>query len=613
MKKALIFLFIFGFMLSLAGQIPVQGKTGYWLIDAYGDTLNREAYDYLHPNGGPYFLAIDDGSFFYINDSGRIWWKQEFQVAYPFNGQYALVRKDGAYRYLSTQGLYFDSLSWPKAASSYGDFLIYGQDSGYVASPDGSILLRTPHLLFAASKGGIFEWDKEDQIVRQYIGREKRNFRRANEFTDVDTLAFNHQGYAFIESDGFFSVYDENGQMLFEKQARSNYYLSVFIMWGSYLYLDQIGNVSYRFENEIGAEPMIDATQSFYRNIDNRFGAAVLLAESFRDEGVVKLRGSDRWALYSERNKGVEGYFLFDEVLPSDDSNFLLVRQGIKWFMLEVNKDLLHPLPYRHVHPLGYAEQRFYGSNNNAPEFWDKTWAYHHWEDSVFSKEVYRFPKPKFNSDHWAPSKSYHLVFPDLLKLWRNDSLILVNTKGEELAVDAANPEQEFSLEHYFMPEFHLHTRNLKAIRKRHDYKSRRFKPYLELKGNRLIASIVNNTRDSVALSTQDHYVEINLQYRYSYKPEKWRNITRFNPESFGDYPVNYWVPAKHKLSKDLPLPPGDAYVSLRLKLISSHTAEAIYSEPIKYRIPSSLILGHPYFPEYGARNLSHFQWERQH
>lgn len=611
MKKAFPYLILSTLWCLLASaQSPVQSEAGYWLIDEFGDTLNRAPYDYIHPKGKEHFLVVDGGDFFYINDSGRKWWNQTFQVAYPFKGPYALVRKEGAYRYLSREGLYFDSLAWPKAPIVYKDFLLYGEDSTFVVSPDGSRLLKSTHPLFAASECGIFEWDKAQGVVRQYIGRDKRSFRLANTFEEVDTLAFNHQGYAFIESDSLFSVYDDRGQMLFENQARSNYYLSVQIMWGAYLFVDRLANLSYQFENEIGAEPMIDASQSVYRDIDNRFGGAVLLAESFRNEGVAQIRGSEKWGLYRQRNTGIEGPFLFDEVLPSDDNDQLLVRQGLDWYLFDVNKEVRYPLDYRYIHPFGYAEGRFYGSNDPQADFWSKRWAYHHWEDSFQSAEVYRFTDPKLARHTWSPLIRRQMEFPDLLKLWRNDSLFLVNSKGEALAYDAARADLAYTLENYLMPEFHLHARDVKALEKKNDYKRRQFKPYLELKEGKLFASLVNNTKDTVRIQTLDWHLTGFIEYRYSYEPEKWRPITRLQPEFISDYSESYALPPKHILQREVPFPPGDAYVALRLRVEVSTYGEALYSEPLMVSIPSSAILGHPYLGEFGARNFFEFQWK---
>jgi len=607
MKKALLS-FCLALSLNAWAQVPVHSDAGFWLIDDYRDTLNREAYEYIHPQGKEYYLAIDRGDFFYINESGRRLANLEFQVAYPFKGSFALVYHEHKYQYLSDKGQFYPAPDWPKEPSLFGELIVIGEGPYLLQNADGDTVLLSEDPLFTTTKSGLYAWNKNEKRVHQYIGKNKRDFRLAHTFEAVDTLAFNHQGYAFIESDGEFSVYDYKGQLLFEKQAKPSYYLSTFILWNHYLYLDRPGHLLKHYDTEISSEPLINSTECILLGGEpNKFGAAVYLAQSLEEEEVALLQGSEKWALYDAYDRTIEGDYLFDEVLTSDDDDYLLVRQNRQWSLLDIDNSQLHPLDYRYIHPIGYREGYFFGSDSPA-EFADKTWRFHHWEDSVISPEHFKFIEPPLDYRISHPLIYTEVDFPEMLSLIKGDSLVIINAKGKSIAGRLAEQVAPFGMEDYFRVKMAMHTRDIQDLESRRGYDRKSLKPYLEVIDGKLVASLVNTNKDSVAIYHENGFILSSLEYEV--RKGEWRRISELDYGIRNDYADYFKLSGRSKIPFTFNIPEGYSRLKVRLK-VEIGEMDSRYSEAIYFNFPAAYLRGAPYFPKYGARSKFDFEMKK--
>lgn len=607
MKKAVLYTFIL-FSFAAQGQVPIYSEAGFWLIDEYQDTLNRRAYDYIHPLGHDYFLAINRGDFFYINESGRRLGALNFQLAYPFKGSFALVYHEHKYQYLSDEGQFFPAPNWPKEPTVFGDMIVVGEGPYLLQSAHGDTVVLSESPLFATSKSGLLAWDKGAKRVYQYIGKNKNNLGLAHTFEGVDTLAFNHQGYAFIESKGKFAVYNHRGQALFENQAKPNYYLSCFILWNRYLYIDQPGQVINHYETEISSEPLINSNHCILvGGKTNKYGAAVYLAESLEEEEVALLQGSDKWALYDGYDHEIEGDYLFDKVLPSDDDDYLLVQQNGHWSMLDVNNSILHRLPYRHLHPLGYRNGYFFGSNSSA-DFATKTWSFHHWEDSLISPEHFEFPNAQFDHRLSHPLVKAKTHYPEFLSLKKGDSLLVINHRGKCFAGRLWSEKPPFKIEDFFRARIAIPLGNWQALEWRRGYNRKSLKPYLEIVKGRLVASLVNPKKDSVSVYHINNYVPATLEFEV--RPGEWRSISALDYGISSDYPEYFKLAGRSKISYTLNIPEGFSRLKVRLKA-ELRQGEFHYSESVYYNFPAAYLRAAPYFPAYGARSKFDYQMHK--
>lgn len=607
MKKALLS-FCLALSLNAWAQVPVHSDAGFWLIDEYRDTLNRDPYEYIHPLGKEYYLAIDRGDFFYINESGRRLADLHFQLAYPFKDSFALVYHEHKYQYLSDKGQFYPAPDWPKEPSLFGELIVIGEGPYLLQNADGDTVLLSEDPLFTTTKSGLYAWNKNEKRVHQYIGKNKRDFRLAHTFEAVDTLAFNHQGYAFIESDGEFSVYDNKGRLLFEKQAKPSYYLSNFILWNRYLYLNRPGHLLKHYETEISSEPLINSSECILPGGEpNKFGAAVYLAQSMEEEEVALLQGSEKWALYDAYDRTIEGDYLFDKVLPSDDDDYLLVRQNRQWSLLDVNNSLLHPLAYRYIHPIGYREGYFFGSDSPS-EFADKTWRFHHWEDSIISAEHFKFTQSSLDHRLSHPLVYNKINFPEMLSLIKGDSLVIINAKGKSIAGRLVKEEAPYTIEEYFRTKIAMHKKDLQALESRRGYDRKSLKPYLEIVDGKLIASLVNTNKDSVSVYHESGYLIASLEYQV--RQGEWISISDLDLDIYNDYDDYFQMPGRSKISYTFNIPEGYSNIKVRLKA-ELKAGEYSYSNVVSYNFPAAYLRGAPFFPDYGARSKFDYEMKK--
>lgn len=590
--KKVTFLLSFLFLtplLATAQDAPVLLNDGYYLIDEEGDTLTKYAYDYIHPRSGSTWLVIHNSEFNYINPYNyRKISKRSFHSAYPFNGKFGLVGLTPHYHYISEKGVLFDTLDYALEPKVYGNFLIYGDSVYRVVDVDGTLIHRSTKPLFIAAKVGIFEWDKAEKRVIQY-STSARSMRQVRSFENVDTLAFNHQGYAFIEQEGKFCVPSASGQLLFENQTiESSYYLGLKVMWGKYLFLNRVAEGAQRFENEISAVPLYNSAHCMFNNYPNSGGVSVELSDYFESIDMARLPGGEKWVRYNGHSRQVEGRYLFNEVLPSNHNHLRLVRLGMEWFLYNARNEELQKLPWRFIHPFGLQEGRFFGSNSSL-DFWEKSWSYQNLDSLNGGPEVYHFIKPKLALRRWHPHIAMASQIPDINRIAFKGDTFWMNTEGELIAQELApNPRPHQPLD-YIKPELFLNNNNVIAMESRRGYARRKLGAYLKPVEDGILIELANTTKDSALVKLDNGSLGVQLEYRVN--DSLWRAISH-SPYQFNEFEHYSKLAPNHKYSKLYRPAPGNFLVWVRLRVTISRD-EFLLSEPIRMRIPAGQILGH--------------------
>lgn len=589
MKKVTFLLSLFFlFAHPSFAQAPVLLDDGYYLIDSDGDTMNKYAYDYIHPRSGSNWLVIQNGSFNYIESS---YYKNlspnGFDIAYPFKGKFGLVGDSPRYHYISEKGVLLDTLDYAIQPKVYQNFLIYGDSVHRVADVDGAIIHRTLNPLFAASKVGIFEWDRDKKEVIQFYASYS-SFRELRRFQNVDTLAFNHQGYAFIEQDGKFCVPGPTGELLFENQAASPYYLGVAIAWGKYLFLNRIEDVEQEFNNEISSFPMFNTSSCIFRNYPNRGNLGVELGEPFKSLDVARLPGGNKWVFYNASSRQVEGRYLFDEILPSNHKFLLLVRLEMDWYLYNRRNHDLQLLPWRFIHPHGLQSNRFFG-NNSGGEFWGRTWAYQNLDSLNGGPEEYRFINSINNKMIRHPRRVFNSTLEDVHRITLGTDTIWLNQNGEIVAIEAKPSIPSLKPIDYISPQLSLSNKNIVRMENRRGYDRRKIQAHIKENAEGFLLELANTTKDTTHIMQNNGAIDIQLEYKVN--DSTWRPISH-SPQRFSDYSESISLAPMHKFSKPYRPAPGNFLVWVRLRVFSSDHSE-IVSEPIRMKIPGAMIIGH--------------------
>jgi|GEM_PF-2730810 len=596
MKKVSLILSLIWSSLIYA-QVPVLGPEGYYLLDLDGDTMTNRAYDYMHPRSGNSWLVIDDGEFNYISSRNyRKLSPQDFHVAFPFHGHFALVARNH-YHYLSDEGKLFGTFDYGIQPAVIHDFLLYQEDERYkVVNPSGKVFHETPYPLFAASQTGIFEWQKDKELVIQYYAY-YGSFREVARYENVDTLAFNHQGYAFIEQDSLFCVPDSDGTLRFSNIPASNYYLMVQVYWGQYLYLGRIHEIARNFSNDISSFKMGDSRHCYNGNSYGR-GPAVELGNPFHSIHMARLSGSYKWVQFSGSDDGIDGNHLFDEVLPSDHRYLIPVRKEMTWYLFNDRNQELQELPWRFIHPYGLKEGRFFGSNQDAA-FWQKQWAYQSLDSLAGGPEEYQFIKGDFDLRRTSPLFEYYLELPDAHRMIKNGDTVWLNTKGQVFAKDQYPDFHIHTPLDIIQPEIYLNARKQDPLESRRGYDRRKVGAYLKPTEKGILMEVVNPSRDTVYIESD--YDKLKMQLEYQVNESKWKAISYASPYYGSDYYESTALAPRHKISQLYQNPPGNYLVWVRLRIFQDE-GEDLVSEPIRMKITGGQIRGYEISPVLHSR-----------
>lgn len=590
-------------------QVPVRGMEGYHLLDEDGDTLSDRPYEYIHPRSGDFWLAYDQGEFFYLNSLNyKPSFKRRFPIAYPFKDHFALIKTDNHYRYLSDLGLILGEIDWPKAPEAFDEVLLISNKQNHLINRKGDTLLSTKNPLFVGEKIGILEWNKELAQAKQYHSRNGQiSFLQS--FEEVDSLAFNHQGHIIIQKNGLYNLYNNKGQLLVENQKARGYYRGPQMVWNHYFFADSLGQLKKHYENELSSYPLVDASSCLFRGQTNSFGPAVYLSEAFANEGVAQLRGTDKWLCYDGDDRNLDGRYLFDEVLPSDDRHYLIVRIQMDWFRYDKREDSLMLLPWRFVHPFGLADGRIFGSNSNG-HFKAKKWAYHHIEKGKISEEQYRFP-PEIYPNLWisSPLMGRNPELAEEHLMLKEEQILWLNKEGQEFATEAAPEFYPLKLPDIFCPNLELKADSRFKLKRRGSFARNRLQVKFEAQDQKLQIELVNTQKDSVSLIGYGDQVEAWLQYEL--RPGKWRTISRFDAEDFQDPSYLLSLAPMEGLRLERARASGNYQVNARIKILVNED-RYIYSESQKIKVPAVMLDGLPFFAEYGAISYYQFNFDRE-
>jgi hypothetical protein len=618
-------LLLFSVMLSAVsyGQIVVPEPNGYQIIDDHdGEQITKYTYDFIDEPSSGLCIFYDEryGGFGYHSKSGNIQISTDFDIAYPFKGHFALVGVHGRYHYINQKGEKFGKVDWPKAPEVFEEFLIVRDSLSRVYHKDGEMVLLTPHQLIATPLSGILEWNKDSNWVKQYVGGSHYGeIREANQFHHVTNLVTTWQGYACIEFDTTFSIYDRRGDLLFENQPSQGYYLPVKVVWNTYLYLpDQ--HPSTWFENELHRELLYPANKIHHNYGYNLYGAAVLIGEGFKKEDVALITGTEKWALYTSDHH-IEGSYLFDEVLPSDQHDYLLVRQNMTWSVYLKSQDSIIPLGFRYIHHRGLVNGIFFGSNDTQP-YEDRKWSLNLLERQsgdmqldLSELEVYQFPR-----SYYIPHK--YQILPkiteseDHLFLLRGDSTVVINAFGKEVYQYKFDTDDHLQMEDFFMPHFCLKEASLKPIESMKRLRRNEVGLYLSVDGQELRLVLANTSKEPFHQANygvvgadniyEDGLIEVYLEYQN--RKGDWQPITRFAGDTYTEWQNAVEILPNQCLHASISFPKGPIgpVYNVRAKLVQNDRLSMMYSNTVQMNLFPGLLYGNPYFDQYGA--LSKYQ-----
>lgn len=605
MKKVTFLLSLFFlFAHPSFAQAPVLLDDGYYLIDSDGDTLNKYAYDYIHPRSGSSYLIIHNSSFNYLNPNNyKLISPNGFDIAYPFKGKFGLVGNSPNYHYISENGVLFDTIDYAIEPKVYADFLIYGDSVYKVVDVDGKLIHRSLNPLYTASKAGIFEWDKTNKEVTQYYAH-KSSFRKVKRFKNVDTLAFNHQGYAFIEQAGKFCVPSPTGELLFEDQKASNYYLGVAIAWDQYLFLNRDQDVGQYFENEISGFPMYNSASCIFRAYPNTNNLGVELGEPFQSIRAARFPGYGKWTFYNPYERKTESRYLFDEILPSDHEYLRLVRMDVDWFLYDTRDQSVDKLPWLYVHPYGLQSGRFFASNSKE-DFWGRAWAYQNLDSLSGGPERYQFIDRSNKKYLRHPLRIYSAELHDLHQVVLEEDTIWLNQKGEIIATEAKPKYPPHGPIDFIAPKLQLNQKDIQKISSRKEYDRQNLNAYLKTSPEGLYLEIANTTSDTTYLGISEGNIDVRLEYKVN--DTTWQPIT-YNERHFMRFAESTALAPMHKFSKLYRLAPGNYLVDVRMRVIHNRR-EDLVSDPVRISIPGGMIIGHRVPELYALGAWSRMRW----
>jgi len=609
----------FLFCIKTNGQIVVKTANGYDIVDAYdGELMTKHSYPFIDKPSGDLCVMHFDGYFGYLNTNGRVEITNKYDLAYPFKNSFALVAKGNKYLYINDKGDEFGDMSWPKAPITFKEFLVLDDSISTIVHKNGETVLRTSNQIITTPLSGIFEWNQDSSWVKQHIMTSNNGkLREANHFKNVTNVAPTWQGYACIEFDSTFSIYNDRGELIFANQPKQSYYLPVKVLWHDYLYLPD-RHRSIPFENHIHREPMYYADNLYRENGRNVYGPSVLLAEGFEQEDIALIRGTEKWAIFDRSDQNIEGSYLFDEVLPSDDEELLIVRQEMEWYVYSKRMDTLLTTGFRFVHHRGLVDGWFFGSSDHGT-YDDKKWSLNYIKREfsdlkieISNDELYQFPRAYYNSSGYDNPQIFRDTESDeLLFLLRDNKTVLIR-QGNELYQEDTSSNGHLNFDDFFMPEFYLHRKNIQPLENKNGLKRNKIGLYLEANGQNLQIVLANTTKESILLQHYDKMFneggniengifEIYLEYEKA--PGIWQEFTRFEGDNHGGGLIESTeLPANHKLNGKMILakgPLGPQY-NIRARLMKKK-GEILYSNTVMMSLCPSLLYGNPYFKKYGA------------
>lgn len=599
------------------GQIVVPTTNGYNIIDiSDGERINKYSYPFIDNPSEGLCLFYSDGYFGYHEKDGNVRISNRFDIAYPFKKAFALVGKSKRYFYINEKGEKFGDLDWPKAPVTYKDFLILEDSISKVIHKNGATVLETPHQLITTPYSGIMEWNQDSGKVNQYISLGYGQISKLNHFQNVTDVATTWQGYACVVFDSTFSIYNDRGEEVFSNQPKQSLYLPVKIVWNKYLYLPtQLSGT--HFENAIHQELLYYSDDMYRTNGRNVYGPSVLLGQGFEEEDVALLRGTEKWVIFDRSKQTVEGSYLFDAVLPSDENNLLLVRQNMEWKIYSRRMDTLISTGYRYVHDRGLLNGMFLGSNDNAP-YKQKKWSlnFAKYEDreiqlKIGAEQIYQFPMAYyFGNKLYNPQVFNDTESADYLFLLKDDKTVVINGGGKEIYRLNVTTKSHLSLENLFMPKFYLQRSNVKKLENKKGLNRNGIGLYLEVENQNLEITLSNTSKEGFYMDEYDYFLNngtietglIEVYLEYESEKGKWQKFSQFPGDAKTDFKNSVLLAPNQKISERITLPKGaiGPEYNIRAVLVKKYD-EIMYSNTIRMSLAPALLYGNPYFEKYGA------------
>ena len=411
------------------------------------------------------------------------------------------------------------------------------------------------------------------------------------------------QGYICIVFDSSFSILNDRGDFIFEDLPKQSYYSSVRVFGYNYLFLPDEHTTS-RFENEIHSEPLFDLTEIYQKGDYNKSEPSVYLSKMFEDEGAVLLRGTGKWMIYNSSHT-MQSSHLFDEVLPSDESDLLLVRKEMDWFCYFERYDSLIPLRCRYIHPRGLVEGLFFGSNDRQ-DFEEKKWSLNKLEFksgeinlNLSNAEVYQFPPEYYNNrkDLKYPWQIFEIEQKKWLPLIKENKTVWINQKGEEVYTEPTANETHIKLADLFMPSFIFNVKDLKPIENKKQFERNTFGLYLFEDGQHIEIAFANTTKDTQKVTINNKHLSVILEYEKA--PGQWQEFSKSPDDAiFSDFSQKKDVLPNHVFSKKVWITSGaaDKKYKVRAKYLKDEwRLEYIYSEPIELSLCPAMLYGSIY------------------
>jgi len=595
MKHLFLSLFILTVSLVCLAQTPVCTPTGYRLIDDDGDFLDKAPRTYIDNTHPKYFLSYHDGSFSYINAYGKSMFPVDFSIAYPFYGDFALAQRNGKFFHLSSEGLFIDTLKHPLKPMVYDKSILISLEKKKIWHSSGELLSTFEDSLIIGEHSGLFLWNREDQTAEQFTtsyGRSKLN--KIKKYKNVTKVDYTQQGYVIIVQekgkDELFSVIDKNGQAILANQPDINYYKTLRVIQGNYVFVSEKGS-PIRIQNpwELNMWWPMQYLKSDRNRINN---GSLCLSNRKELSRFGVLLGTEKFV--SCDNGVIQGNYLFDRVLPTNSRSVKYpVKMKQQWYLYQPNKELLEPLPYKEIHPMGIKNEVMLVSDTIGDNP-TKKWAVYSFKTDKKTNEEFELKRQSLELFKLHQDLITDPWFNDVMKLSFNDRACYFSERGELIFTEEENAPT-FELKDFYTCTLRVNARVFKDIPKGLKSSKRSFEVQIN-KNNGLTVTVINNTKEELPIEFQDGLFQMSLQFET--KPGKWKTVAGPPATFCGNSYFNGKFPAKKMVEQRLTLPPGSSYVNVRMAL-EMQGKEQVYSNVIRYGLPSGYLQG--YYPPYGV------------
>ena len=593
MKQLFLSLFFLSISSGCLAQTPVCTPTGYRLIDDDGDFLDKAPRTYIDNTHPKYFLSYKNGSFSYINAYGKSMFPVDFSIAYPFYGDFALAQRNGKFYHLSSEGLFIDTLEHPLKPMVHDKSVLISLEKKKIWHSSGELLRTFEDSIIISDHSGMFLWNREDQTAEQFTtsyGRSKLN--KIKEYKNVTKVDNTQQGYVVIVQqkgkDQLFSVMDKNGQAILANQPDINYYKTLRVIQQNYVFVSDKG-APMRIQNpwEFNMWWPMQYLKSDRNRINN---GSLCLSNRKELSRFGVLLGTEKYVSFD--NGVVQGNYLFDRILPTNSrSGKYPVKMKQKWYLYQPNKELLEPLPYKEIHPMGIKNEVMLVSDTIGDNP-TKNWAVYSFKTDKKTNEEFVLKRQSLELFKLYQDLITDPWFNDVMKLSFNDRACYFSEQGKLIFTEEEDVPT-FELKDFYTCTLRVNVRVFKDIPK--GVKSKKGIEVQVNQNNGLTVKVINNAKEELPIEFQDGLFQMSLQFET--KPGKWKTVAGPPQVTCGNSYYMGKFPAKKMVVQRLALPPGSSYVNVRMAL-EIQGQEQVYSNVIRYGLPSGFLQG--YYPPYG-------------